>query len=472
MRSLTVKLTIAFLIVGLTGAALAAVFARWATSREFGRLVSDQAQSSFITDVSTYYQAHGTWDGVANGISPRRPPPVAPRPQPRDENPPQPQPDPAQPPFSFVLVDRQGKVVVPGGAYRVGDRVPTAQLEQGAPVEVGGQIVGITLTTGRPLALDPKEQQYVARTDQALLLAALISIAVALILGTVLARTLARPLRELTAATRAMAKGQLGQQVSIRSQDELGELAASFNQMSADLALANEQRRQMTADIAHELRTPLTVITGYIEALRDGVLKPNADRFEAMYREAQQLKRLIEDLRTLSLAEAGELPLTRQPISPQVLLERLASTFVHPAGQHNLSLKVTADRDVPEVNVDPERLMQVLENLVSNALRHTPAGGEIILSARAEAGAVLLIVQDNGEGIAPDVLPHIFDRFYRGDASRSEQSGESGLGLAIARSIVKAHGGTITASSQGAGKGSTFTVRLPCTRATEPPVSI
>jgi two-component system sensor histidine kinase BaeS len=460
MRSLTAKLTLAFLIVGLTGAALAAVFAQWATSREFDRLVQDQAQSNFITDVSTYYQVHGSWEGVASSIPLRRPPPAAPLEPARSKNQSRPQPGPAEPPFSFVLVDQQGNVVVPGGAYQTGDRVPGGKSKQGTPVEVGGQTVGTVLATGRPLALDPKEQQYVTRTNQALFLAALISIGGALILGTVLARTLTHPLRELTTATRAMARGRFGQQVPIRSQDELGELAVSFNQMSADLARAVDQRRQMTADIAHELRTPLTVITGYIEALRDGVLKPNADRFEAMYGEALQLKRLVEDLRTLSLADAGELPLARERVSPQALLERMVSTFAHPAGQRGISLRVTADADMPEIYVDPERLVQVLENLMSNALRHTPAGGEIVLSARAQAGAVLLAVRDNGEGIPTEVLPHVFDRFYRGDASRDERVAESGLGLAIAKSIIEAHGGTITASSQGAGQGSTFTIRL------------
>jgi signal transduction histidine kinase len=257
-----------------------------------------------------------------------------------------------------------------------------------------------------------------------------------------------------------MSRGELEQQVPVRSADELGMLTQAFNQMSADLTRSNALRRQMTADIAHDLRTPLTVITGYIEALRDGVLKPTADRFEAMHAEAQQLKRLVDDLRTLSLADAGELPLARQAIAPRTLLERLAAAFNHRAEQGSITLAVAADAALPAVNVDIERMVQVLENLVSNALRHTPAGGQIILSARTAAGATQLIVQDTGEGIPADVLPHIFDRFYRGDVSRSEQGSESGLGLAIAKSIVEAHGGTITAAST-LGHGTTFTVTIP-----------
>jgi two-component system sensor histidine kinase BaeS len=462
LRSLTTKLVLAFLIVSLTGAALTAIFARWATSREFDRLVLDQSEASFISDVVAYYQTNGSWDNIASSLPPRRAQAPQPDSHAKDGNRPapgtQPPPTPSGP---FVLVDRDRRVVVPAGGYKIGDRVPAGELSRETPVETGGQVVGTVLGTGRPIALDTKEQQYLMRTTQALLLAGLISMLGALILGVVLARTLTRPLRELTAVTRVLSKGRLGQQVPIRSRDELGELAASFNQMSTDLAEATELRQQMTADIAHELRTPLTVIAGYIEALRDGVLKPTPDRFEAMSLEAQQLKRLVDDLRTLSLAEAGELPLTRQGTAPRALLERVEAAFSPQAEQAHIALTVDADENLPELNVDPERLVQVLENLVGNALRHTDQGGEIVLSARAERADILLAVQDSGRGIAPEALPHVFDRFYRGEAGRAAEGGESGLGLAIAKSIVEAHGGSITVRSPGVGQGATFTVRLP-----------
>jgi signal transduction histidine kinase len=283
---------------------------------------------------------------------------------------------------------------------------------------------------------------------------------VALFLGLFLARTLTKPLREMTIATRALAKGELEQTVPVHSQDELGELATAFNRMSADLARANELRRQMTADIAHDLRTPLTVIAGYIESLRDGVLSPSPARLDAMYNEAQHLQRLVEDLRVLSLADAGELPLNRQPVSPHCLIERLAASFSHHAAQQNITLTVEAAPELPEINADQERMVQVLSNLVSNALRHTPDGGTITLSAQHQAGTVVLGVQDNGEGIPSDELPRIFDRLFRGDASRQQQQGESGLGLAIAKSIVEAHGGTIAAAST-LGQGTIFTIALP-----------
>jgi two-component system, OmpR family, sensor histidine kinase BaeS len=462
MRSLTVKLVLAFLLVSLIGAALAAAFAHWATSREFDRLVLDQTEAIFVADLAAYYQANGSWDGVAAILPGRRAPASQPGARGGDGGPPGPGgPDGPAPPSPFLLVDRNRTVVVPAGGYQIGDRAPAGKFSRETPVEAAGQVVGAVLATGRPIALDPKEQQYLARTTQALLLASMISMLGALILGAVLASTLTRPLRELTAATRATAKGRFGQQVPIRSRDELGELAASFNQMSTDLAKASELRQQMTADIAHELRTPLTVMAGYIEALRDGVLQPTPERFEAMNLEAQQLKRLVDDLRTLSLADAGELPLARQAAAPRALLERVMGAFSPRAAQAGVALVIAAGEALSDLNVDPERLVQVLENLVENAIRHTDAGGEIVLSGRSEGADVLLEVRDNGRGIAPEVLPHVFDRFYRGESARSGQGGESGLGLAIAKSIVEAHGGSITADSPGLGQGATFTVRLP-----------
>ena len=438
MRSLTAKVTFAFLLVSLTVAALFAVFAQLATIKEFDRFVLEQMQSDFTRTVSSYYQVHGSWIDIGEILHQE-----------------------TLPPPPFALADQSGYVVIPAGPYRFGARVPAVEMAHGIPLEIAGQVVGTILPPAEPPGRDLIEEQYLARTNQVLLDAALWATAIALLLGILLARTLTRPLRELTAASRAIAQGELEQQVPVRSQDELGELAVSFNQMSADLARANELRRQMTADIAHDLRTPLAVITGYIESLRDGVLEPSPARFDVMYQEAQHLTRLVEDLRTLSLADAGELTLNRLPVAPQGLLERLAAAHQHQAEQQNITLSVQAEPDLPEINVDPERMAQALGNLVSNALRHTPDGGQIILSAQRQTDTVLLMVQDNGKGIAPESLPRIFDRFYREDESRQQWEGESGLGLAIVKSLVEAHGGRVSAISAGISRGSAFLIYLP-----------
>jgi two-component system, OmpR family, sensor histidine kinase BaeS len=247
--------------------------------------------------------------------------------------------------------------------------------------------------------------------------------------------------------------------VTVRSSDELGALAASFNQMSADLAHASTLRRQMTADIAHDLRTPLSVILGYTEALRDGKLPPEQDIFDTLHIEAQHLQHLINDLRTLSLADAGELPLTRQIIEPQALVERAAATYRIQAQAQGITLETYCAPSAPRIDVDVERMAQVLGNLLSNALRWTPTGGTVFVRADAAKGGVRLKVTDTGAGIAAEDLPHIFERFYRADAARRRNEGSSGLGLAIAKGIVEAHGGTISAASEP-GNGTTFTITL------------
>jgi signal transduction histidine kinase len=277
------------------------------------------------------------------------------------------------------------------------------------------------------------------------------------LLGIILARTISHPVQELTAATKALAGGDLGHQVPVRTGDEIGQLAQSFNQMSADLAHSNQLRRQMTADIAHDLRTPLSVILGYSEALADGKLPGAPETYTAMHVQAQHLNRLIDDLRTLSLADAGQLSLMRRPVDPQGLLEHTALAYLPAAESRGIAISVEGEAVKP-VSVDPDRMLQVLGNLVGNALRHTPDGGRVILSTARANGYVLLRVQDNGPGIPAADLPHIFDRFYRGDKARSDSA--SGLGLAIARSLIEAHDGRIAAENAPGG-GALFTLSLP-----------
>jgi two-component system, OmpR family, sensor histidine kinase BaeS len=468
IRSITLKMTLAFLVIALISSALLALFARQETQRNFDQFVKDQGQINFIDSAAAYYESNGSWSGFANYIQRR------PREQQAQDNgqqstngqpssnsqqsfPPQN----LRPPKPFLLVDTTGSVVWPAGPYHVGDQVSQDELSRGTPVQANNQTVGYVLTTAVAPELDPTEQQYLDRTNQALLKAALGATLVAVLLGFVLARTITTPLRELTAAIRAMARGRLNQALPVRSRDELGDLTVAFNQMSMDLARANDLRRQMTADIAHDLRTPLSVITGYLESLRDGVLKPTTERLTILYSEAQHLNHLVDDLRTLSLADANELPMNRQLAQPVALMERLAAVYRHPAGQRNVTLNVECDDALPDINIDVERMAQVVGNLVSNALRYTPEGGRITLSARRESAGVVLAVSDTGAGISPDVLPHVFERFYRGDKSRVQSSQESGLGLAIAKSIVDLHGGRISAASDGAGQGSTFSIQLP-----------
>ena len=444
MRSLTAKLILAFLLISVLGIGLAAILARVVTTREFDGFVMGELRNEFVAQAASYYQAHGSWAGVAEYLRQRDPPP-----------------EPGAPPRppQFVLLDQSDVVIIPVQPYRSGDRLPASEVERGAPVEVLGRRVGTVIDGAQRPALSPREAQYLASAQRALSQAAFGAALIALLGGILLARNLTRPLRDLTHAIEAMAQGELKQEVPVRSTDELGTLTVAFNKLSSDLARSNELRRQMTADIAHDLRTPLSVINAYIDGLRDGVFRPTPERFEAMHTEMRHLQTLVEDLRTLSVADAGELPIQRVPVSAEALLDRLARAHTPQAEAQSLTLQVLIEPGLPDMMVDPERMIQVLGNLVTNALRYTPCGGQIRLRAYRQRGAVALAVQDTGAGISPDTLPHVFDRFYRGDQART-RDGESGLGLAIAKSIVEAHGAKIEVESK-LGEGTSFTVLIP-----------
>jgi signal transduction histidine kinase len=230
--------------------------------------------------------------------------------------------------------------------------------------------------------------------------------------------------------------------------------------MNQKLSQARQQRRQLTADIAHDLRTPLSLILGHAEAMRDGVLPADPETLAIVHDEAGRLARLVEDLRLLSLSEAGELPLNLSATDPQQMLLRATAVYQQAAEQQQISLTIEAAPDLPPVRADGDRLAQVWDNLLANSLRHTPPGGQIRLRALAGEGEVIFQVADTGPGIEPAALPHIFERFYRADGARRREDGGSGLGLAIARSIVVAHNGRIWAESE-LGQGTTIYVALP-----------
>ncbi len=445
MRSVAFKLTLAFLAVGVLGALLVGVFISIRTKSEFDRFILENSRQPALVALSDYYRSHNSWQGldrsVLEGIE-------------GDTRPAR--------PLLITVTDAQGAVVFGGhDPSRLGTNVPERSMSRAIPIEVDGTVAGYLIYDffDDRRAPDAPENLFLASLNRAIVLAALGAIVAALALGAFLARTLARPIRELTEATQQIARGDLGLQVPVRTNDELGRLTASFNSMSADLEKSSHLRRQMTADIAHDLRTPLSVILGYTEALNDGKLKATPAIAATLHQEALHLNHLIDDLRVLSLADAGELPLYRDPTPPAALLERAAAAYGMQAQQQGIDLRTQIAPDLPPVDVDVQRMAQVLGNLAGNALRHTPAGGAITLAAAREDGAVLLSVHDTGPGIAPQDLPHIFERFYRGDQAR-ESSGASGLGLSIAKSIVEAHGGALRVSSP-AGEGATFTIVLP-----------
>jgi two-component system, OmpR family, sensor histidine kinase BaeS len=287
------------------------------------------------------------------------------------------------------------------------------------------------------------------------------AVATALGLGGLVSVRVVRPVRVLAEAAQQVAAGRHSARVPERGTDELGQLAGAFNEMAASLAQAEDTRRQLLADVAHELRTPLATIESYVEALADGVMPADSENWGAIRAETRRLSRLVDDLQQVSRAEAHQLDLHTAPTAPTALLEDAARASLPTYAAKRVALDVQVRENVPALDVDRERIGEVLANLLANALRHTPRGGGVQVSARRDGDVVEIAVADSGEGIAAEHLVRVFERFYRVDPARSRASGGTGIGLAIVRAIVEAHGGTVTASSEGIGHGATFTLRLP-----------
>lgn len=442
MRSIAVKLTLAFLGVSLLGVAIIAILAGRFTADVFWDFVDTETQQSLIAELQDYYRDHNGWGGIgAMRIGERGFPQRWMR-------------------RKFVVLDEKGEPVAPLGGQFPPPALSQSEILAGKPIEVDGQIVGTLIPIGPLAGIAAPRAAFLDRINRNLLSAGIGAAVVSLLLGILLARTISRPLREMTAATRAVAGGDLEQVVPIRSRDELGELAEAFNVMNANLARSRDIRRQMTADIAHELRTPLSVILGHAEALSGGDLPPTQETFHVIHEEAVRLSRMVDDLRLLSLSDAGELPIEKQPLEPRELLERAIASHGPRYQQEEKSLRLQLASELRPILADKDRLLQVLDNLLANALRHCPLRGEVVLTAQASPEGLRVEVWNDGPGIPDEELNRIFDRFYRLDKSRDREHGGSGLGLAIAKSIVEGHGGRIWAESQP-GEGVTIILELP-----------
>jgi two-component system OmpR family sensor kinase/two-component system sensor histidine kinase BaeS len=346
----------------------------------------------------------------------------------------------------------------------VGQKATSAQLDSGVPIQVDGQTVGTLVSSSLNTALlDAQQQEFLTRTNLSLLLAGVVAGALALVFGFLLFYQITAPLHALTTAALKIAAGDFTARVANPRDDEVGQVGRAFNAMAEGLAQSEAARRNMIADIAHELRNPLGVIQGQLEGMLDGVFPTTGEQIASLYDETVLLARLIGDLRDLALADAGQLQITRQPTDLRALIEKTASAFAVPANEKNISLTTQITEPLPQLNLDAQRIEQVLRNLIGNALRHTPEGGTVRVECTAAGvrqSAVIARVSDTGAGISREDLPHVFERFWRGDKSRSRAGGGAGLGLAIAKQLIAAHGGAIGVESE-AGRGATFWFTLP-----------
>ncbi len=435
-------------IIGVT-VALLALIVRLATSQTFSRYLSDQASTHsemLPVMLSGYFTAHGAWDGVQANIDQAS----------------------IMIGAQVTLADTQGRVVAASQRELVG-QLASGNLGLRIPVAGSGGAALGTVYVGRSAAQQRADAAFLSSVTTALIAAGMLVFALSAGLGIFLSRSFGRPLADMGQAAGRLAKGDYSVRVPLRGPEEVAALARAFNQMATETGSVERLRRELVANVSHDLRTPLTVIRGYLEGLRSGQI---ADRrsaetaFEAMHAEVTRLLQLVGDLSQVAALDAGQPTLERRLATAPDLVREALGRVESLAAAKGVAVVDQTPTDLPPLNVDPGRIGQVLFNLLDNAVCYTPAGGTITVragyapSTRENPACVWLSVQDNGEGIPPEHLPHIFERFYRADRARGE--GGAGLWLAIARAIVEAHGGQISAESDGVpGRGSTFTLRLP-----------
>ena len=443
-QSLRFRVLVALILVIAVAVGVVSFLASRATTGEFQRYVERggmMRHQRFEMYLARYYMQNLSWSGVQSLVEQIG--------QIAGER--------------IVLADGEGRIIADSANKLIGQTV----TQDWAPVALianRGVLVGAVYADPLGPADDPQREAFLASINRALLLAAVVAGLAAVLLTVGLSRRILRPVETLTAAARRMEKGDLSQRVEVQSNDEIGELARAFNAMADGLTRLEELRRNMVTDVAHDLRTPLSNIRGYLEALQDGVVEPKREVVDSLYEEAMLLNRLVDDLQELSLAEAGQLRLERRPVAPADVVNKATEAARALAAAKSIALQVDLPEGLPLVDVDSQRIGQVLGNLLSNALTHTPSGGKVVIAARARQSDVELRVSDTGEGISPEHLPYVFERFYRADKSRSRVTGGAGLGLAIARQLVEAHGGWIKVESE-VGRGTQFTFTLPVAEA-------
>lgn len=456
-RSLKAKFILSYLAVALLTVLVVSALVRLTSGQSLMNLVVQQETADLKNAVQIYYSEFGTLEGFSDYYLFTRITDLDYGMMDHMDRPPMDR----EIRILHGLVDTNQNALLPFAGFNIGDQVADEFMKQAIEVEVDSETIAYILPeTKYQFALNAEEQLFLRRTNMAIGLAALAGIVAAVIIGYLLAGRLIRPIRRLTTASQQLASGDLQQQLPVTSQDELGQLTATFNKMSLDLFEADQKRKRMTADITHDLSTPLQIISGYIEMLEGQEVTLSPERIEVIRTEIEHLRRLVGDMTTLTQVESGGLEMQLQPIDPVNLLDYIQRTYEPLARQKSIELELIVNEKLPLINIDEGRMVQVLKNLIDNALRHTPTGGSIRLSGEM-IDEVSIRVRDSGEGIEVEDLPYVFDRFYRADKNRSGNSGKMGLGLAICRALVNAQGGTISVESAGKGEGTTFILRFP-----------
>jgi len=467
---LSSRLTLSFVLVIIISVLIMVVVANQIAVRRYddlSRQFGIQWGTRIAPSLASYYSNRGSWEGVeallsaergnrgtagpaAQGLAQKRP----------AESPAIPKNN-TGPAARMLLFDAQGKLILDSAPDQGTLKITAKQIEDhGIAILLDDEPIGTLLVDASLGRLSPAQRAQTQSITTLLLLAGLAAAVGVAAVSELQTRNILRPVRALVDAANHLAEGDLSQRLPVETHDELGEMAHAFNTMASKLEEQNALRRRTTADIAHELRTPLSVLQIELESLEDGLVEPDSAYLSGLQQEVRHLGCLIDDLRILSLADAGELALQHEQVDVAWLVRSTVRRIQDTARSKQISLQARVDEQTPMVQGDAQRLAQVLLNLLTNAINHTPPGGSVSASARSEPGRIVVSVQDTGTGISQADLPHIFERLYRADRSRSRVTGGSGLGLSIAKSLVEAHGGEIWALS-AVGEGTTISFSLP-----------
>jgi len=460
VRSLTWKIGGALLLIVIVSVGLMAYLTNLSTTREFQQYISRgnmMYTQSLADNLGDLYAEELGWNNIQETL--------------RSLN--------LSTSERMLVTDSSGIIIADTAGEWLGKESEDVGLSNGTPINASGMTVGnlYLLTSGVmgmgrghmggrssqtiPIVITA-EEDFLDQVNDSLWKVGLIAATVALVIGLILTRQITRPIRALISGARQLTKGELSYRVDVKSRDEIGELADSFNIMASSLEKGEQSRRQLTADIAHELRTPLTVIEGTVDGIIDGVFKPDTEHLLSIKEQSSLLTHLISDMRDISLAESGQLELNLAPTDIVELVRRMVSNYEINTIEKNVKIKLEEGTQIPEIGIDPVRIEQVISNLLTNAIRHTPPGGSITVTVKNGEEGLKISVSDTGKGIATEDLPHVFERFYRSGSSRARKEGGTGLGLAIVKQMVEAHGGKVWVESK-TGTGSIFSILLPFT---------
>lgn len=362
-------------------------------------------------------------------------------------------------PQELLITDPEGNVVMSTDNAQNGQRLSAAALTSGAPLYNQTEMIGYLVIGTMLGAVDETQIEFLNAVNGALVLSGAVGVTLAVGIGWWMSFQIAAPVRALMSGARRLARGQWDAPIKVTAPNELGDLTEAFNHMASEIMRQQQMNRQMVADIAHDLRTPLASMALEIEAVEAGFQDP-AQAVPSLREEIIWLQRMVNDLRLLSLMDAEQIHLQRESVPLSGFLSGVYDFWQPLADDAGRELRAEVPADLPPVSIDPGRLRQTIGNLIDNAIRHTPQGKGITLRAAAERDHTLITIADEGEGIAPEDLPRLFDRFYRVDPARARRDGGSGLGLSIAKRLVEMHGGQISVESQ-LGHGATFIIRLP-----------